>query len=161
MTKLQPQRTRFELKAIFGLLLAIIVTGAVAGAISAANTDSSRRRGALHVTKECSEYHGRVGEFCTITSSNIRAIEPGMKAVYLAVPVDGVLDSDLVLSSGHGGATLGHVLLNLGTAQGRVRFSVGTGRFAGFQADVVVSVDSYGVWHWDGTYAFSRSDNDD
>ena len=42
MTKVQPQRARFELKAIFGLLLAIIVTGAVAGAISAANTDSSR-----------------------------------------------------------------------------------------------------------------------
>jgi hypothetical protein len=145
------------MKRAFLLVCAISAAGIVATAGSARHAE---RSGALHVTKECSEYHGRVGEFCTITSSNIRAIEPGMKVVYLAaLPPSGVLDSDIVLSSGHGGAAVGHVVLNLGTAQGRVRLSVGTGRFAGFHARAAVSLEpKTGIWHWDGTYRFSRHD---
>ena len=57
MTKLQPHRSRFELKAIFALFLAIVVTGAVAVASSAGNTGSPRS-GELHVTKNCSHYTG-------------------------------------------------------------------------------------------------------
>ena len=49
----------------------------------------------------------------------------------------------------------GHVVLNLATLQGRVTLAGGTGRFAGFEADVVVSLDASGVWHWDGTYSFA------
>ena len=74
MTKLQPHRSRFELKAIFALLLAIVVTGAVAVASSAGNTGSPRS-GELHVTKNCSHYTGAAGSFCTITSSNLNAIK--------------------------------------------------------------------------------------
>jgi hypothetical protein len=33
------------------------------------------RSGDLHVTKECSEYKGLAGDFCTITSSNLEEIE--------------------------------------------------------------------------------------
>ena len=161
MTKLQRQRTRFQLKAIFGSLVAIIVTGAIVGAGLAANNGSSSRGGALHVTKECSEFNGTVGSFCTITSSNIGAIEPGMKVVYLAVPANGALDSDIVLSFGDGDAALGHVVLDIGKAKGRVAFSGGTGRFAGFRAHAHVSVDSTGQWHWDGAYSFRQTDNDD
>ena len=54
MTKLQPHRTSFELKAIFVLLLAAVAAGAFTVASSAENTGSSPRSGALHVTKECS-----------------------------------------------------------------------------------------------------------
>ncbi len=50
---------------------------------------------------------GTVGSFCTITSSNVAAIEPGMNVVYLAPASPDVLDSDLVLSSGNGGAAVG------------------------------------------------------
>jgi hypothetical protein len=107
------------------------------------------------VTKECSQWDGTVGSFCTITSSNIPAIEPEMKVVYLAAVDNGVLDSDLALGFGQGTA-LGHVVLNLGPPpSGRVRFSVGTGRFKGFRADAVVSVDKDGVIHWDGRYKFA------
>ena len=102
---------------------------------------ATQRSGALHVTKECSEYNGTVGSFCTITSSNISAIKRGMRVVYLQTPGDGVLDSDIVLSSGHGPAAFGHVVLDLSTAQGRVTISGGNAKFRGFQADVVVSVD--------------------
>jgi hypothetical protein len=148
------------MKRAFALVSAVTAAAVVVTAGSATAMHAKRSR-ALHVTKECSQYHGRVGEFCTITSSNIPAIQPGMNVFYLATPGTGVLDSDIALSSGHGGAAVGHVVLDLNTAQGRVAFSAGTGRFAGFHADARVSVDSKGVWHWDGTYAFSRSEGDD
>jgi hypothetical protein len=147
------------MKRILALISFVVAAAIVATAGSAMHPKP--RSGQLHITKECSEYKGTVGSFCTITSSNIRVIEPGMKVVYLAVPENGVLDSDIVLSSGHDGASLGHVVLNLGTAQGRVRLSVGTGRFKHFRAHAVVSVDDEGVWHWDGRYSFARSDDDD
>jgi hypothetical protein len=142
-------------------MLALVLVVAAAAIVATAGSAGSTKRGApLHVTKECSEYNGTVGSFCTITSSNIRAITPGMKVVYLAAPGDGVLDSDIALGSGHGTA-LGHVVLDVSTASGRVRFSVGTGRFRGFRADAVVSVDASGVWHWDGTYSSAGRDDDD
>ena len=40
------------------------------------------RSGDLQLTKECSEYKGRAGEFCTITSSNLEEIEAGAKIIY-------------------------------------------------------------------------------
>jgi hypothetical protein len=65
------------------LLLAISAAGVVTS-VGSAHSDGAHatpRSGALHVTKECSDYHGAVGEFCTITSSNIEAIKPGMRVV--------------------------------------------------------------------------------
>jgi hypothetical protein len=122
------------------------------------NSTPTGRSGALHVTKECSQYNGTVESFCTITSSNINAIKPGMRVVYLqALGQDGSLDSDIVLSAEHGSAASGHVLLNSTASQ--VTFSGGTGKFAGFHANAVVSVNSAGVWHWDGTYSFTPSDD--
>jgi hypothetical protein len=73
MTKLQSPQRRFNLKAIFGLLLAVVAAGAFAVASSADDHGSSSRSG-LHVTKECSEYTGLADSFCTITSSNLDAI---------------------------------------------------------------------------------------
>jgi hypothetical protein len=142
---------------IIGFALAAV--GLVATASAAGDRPAQGR--ALHVTKECSEYDGTVGSFCTITSSNVAAIEPGMKVVYLAAPVNGILDSDIALSFGNGGAALGHVLLNFKTAQGHVTFSVGTGRFRGFRAEADVSVDPAGIWHWDGLYNSSHSGADE
>ena len=153
------------MKRILALSSSVVAAAFLATAGSAMHssaTHSKPRSGQLHITKECGDYHGQVGEFCTITSSNISVIEPGMRVFYFAVPgPDGVLDSDIALSSGHGGATVGHVVLDLTTAQGRVTFSGGTGRFRGFRAKARVSVDKDGVWHWDGTYGFSRRNDDD
>jgi predicted small secreted protein len=139
-------------------VLVVVAAGVVATASSA--KQSTKRSGALHVTKECSQYNGSVGSFCTITSSNINAIEPGMRVVYLAAPSGGVLDADIVLSFEHGSAAYGHVLLNLATKQGHITFAGGTGRFTWFHADAAVSLDSAGVWHWDGTYSFTPPGND-
>jgi hypothetical protein len=146
-------------RILFGLILAVAVACMI-GAASQARVAAPPRSGALHVTKECSQYNGTVGSFCTITSSNINAIDPGMRVVYLAAPSGGVVDADIVLSFEHGSAAYGHVVLNLATKQGHVTLAGGTGRFTWFHADAAVSVDSAGVWHWDGTYSFTPPGND-
>jgi hypothetical protein len=139
--------------------IAIILAAAAAGILATAGS-ATPRCGDLHVTKECSQYNGAAGSFCTITSSNISAIKPGMRVVYLRALSGFVLNTDLVLSSEHGSAGSGHVVLNLATRHGRVTFEGGTGRFAGFEADVDVSLDASGVWHWDGTYSFTPPGED-
>jgi hypothetical protein len=144
------------MKKSIWLVLAVAV--AAVAAVVSTTAASAARSGELHVTKECSEYDGTAGSFCTITSSNISAIKTGMRVVYLEPQTAAGLDSDIVLSLEHGSAASGHVVLNATTA--RVTFSGGTGKFGAFQADVAVTVDSKGVWHWDGTYSFTRSDDD-
>jgi hypothetical protein len=142
-------------------ILALVLVAAVAGVVATGGSAKpTKRSGALHVTKECSQYNFAVGGFCTIESSNIPAITRGMKVVYLAAPVPGLLDADLALGSGSGTA-LGDVVLDTNSGTGRIRFSVGTGGFRGFTARAAVSFDGDGIWHWDGTYRFGGSDDDD
>jgi len=135
----------------------VLVSAIAAASIAATAGSATPRSGALHVTKECRDYHGQPGEFCTITSSNVPQIKPGMRVVYLQAATQNGLDSDIVLSRGPGSAAFGHVVLN-GTTS-RVTFSGGTGAFTGFEADVLVS-EAGGVWHWDGTYGFTLPGDD-
>src|SRR4029453_6994491 len=58
---------------------------------------SSPRSGDLHVTKECSQNAGLAGQFCTITSSNVQAIEVGSRVIYLTARGPAGLDSDVIL----------------------------------------------------------------
>jgi hypothetical protein len=137
-------------------MLALVVVVAVAALVAmSGSATATNLRGALHVTKECSQYNGTVGSFCTITSSNIDTIQPGMRVVYLQAPSVDALDADIELSSEPGNIAFGHVLLDLTTARGRVTLSGGTGEFAGFEAWANVSVDKAGVWHWRGVYSFT------
>src|SRR4051794_38063257 len=60
-------------------IVAIAVVTSVAAlipdpSIGVASVSASARKGELHVTKECGDYHGAAGEFCTITSSNLTEI---------------------------------------------------------------------------------------
>jgi hypothetical protein len=138
------------------LFLALAAAAIVASVGSARGAHPTPSSGALHVTKECSEYHGQVGEFCTITASNIKQIKRGMRVVYLQAMTPAGLDSDLVLSAAHGpahrSAAYGHVVLSSTTSH--ITFTGGIGKFDGFHADATVSQDAKGLWHWDGTYSF-------
>jgi hypothetical protein len=137
------------------IVLVLLVVAAAVAATAGAAMQSKARSGALHVTKECSEYFGGVGEFCTIKTSNVAVIQPGMRVFYLTTPgPNGVLDSDIALSSGKGGAAVGHVLV--GDTGGLVTLKGGSGRFRHLWAKARVSVDKDGIWHWDGTYSFKR-----
>lgn len=142
--------------AILGLLVggAILVRGTTS--VSASFGSS----GFLQVDKECSEYNGQPGSFCTITSSNISEITPGSKVFYtqpLGIPA-GVVDSNVVLDAGDGSRAIGRCTLDLATGLGLCTFSDGTGSFAGFHArvDVTPPRDASDDWHWRGTYGFSR-----
>jgi hypothetical protein len=122
--------------------------------------EGDARSGALHVTKECSQYAGQAGGFCTITSSNLKAIEVGTRVVYqLAVGPAG-LDTDVRLVPPPPGKSIafGHVVLNLVTRQGVITISGGTGKFKRFHASAVISYLGGRNWAWDGTYSFSDDD---
>jgi hypothetical protein len=157
-----PQRRSFPAKAILGLLLAVVMVGAFATASAAENTGTARS-GALHVTKECSDYHGQAGEFCTITSSNINAIDADTKVIYASAAGATGIDSNLVLDGPDDNDAYGHVTLSFLTLNGVVTFSGGTGRFSGFHASVAVTYhgdDPNHPWHWDGTYSFTPPGHD-
>ena len=127
------------------VLLAALASGATA----------SPRSGELHVTKECSEYFGQPGEFCTFTWSNIKAIEPGDRIVYAEAAGATSLDTDVVIVGRPGNVAAGHCTLVFASLPGVCTFSGGTGIFTHFHASAAVSVDAAGLWHWDGTYSFS------
>jgi hypothetical protein len=117
------------------------------------------------VTKECSDYHGQAGDICTITSSNLDAIEVGSRVVYaraadfLSSPPS--LDSDVVLDPPGPGnnKAFGHCHLNFSTGSGLCTFSGGTGKFTHFDASIDVSPPTDGLnWHWTGRYSFDPRD---
>jgi hypothetical protein len=144
---------------VFGLIIALVVAGSIATAASArgpAAGYSSPRQGALHVTKECSQFTGLADSFCTITSSNLPAIKTGSRVVYLQAAGTGSLDSDVVLVVGPGNYALGHVVLDLATGSGEITFSGGAGQFAGFHARADVSQLGGPNVAWNGKFRFGR-----
>ena len=141
------------MKRTLALVLAIAAGGIVATASSATPTP---RSGAVHVTKECSQYNGQAGSFCTITSADLKAIDVGSKVIYAEPAGAAGLDSDLVLYTGPGNSAFGHVILSFATLSGVVTFSGGTGKFRGFEANVTVTYNpNTNLWYWDGTYSFN------
>ena len=143
------------MKRALTIVLAVAVAGGVVATASAAAT---KRSGDLHVTKDCPDYHGLAGEFCTITSSNIPAIKPGMRVFYASAGdfFTLSLDSDLVLDGPGHNHVVGHVVLDLATFRGVVTLSGGTGRFAHFRAGpLAVACPAFPDCSWDGAYDFT------
>jgi hypothetical protein len=140
-----------------------LVSGLTTAAMNHQQDDQDGREsrsGALHVTKECSQYTRLAGGFCTITSSNLKAIQVGTRVVYASDAVPPLLDTDIRLDPpGRGHSTaFGHVVLDFATRQGVLTISGGTGKFTGFHATVAVSYLGGPNWAWDGTYSFSPRD---
>ena len=139
-------------------MLSIIITGVLAGVFAFTGltpASASTRSGALHLTKECSQFHGQAGGFCTITTSNLKVIKPGSRVIYLKAAGATGLDTNIVLDTGHGNKAFGHVILNFTTGTGTVTLSGGTGKFEDFRARAAVSFIGGVDWAWNGTYHFS------
>lgn len=139
-----------------GLCVGALVSSTGAPSVSA----SSERTRRLHLTKECTEYNGNAGDWCTVTVSNIRRLIPvHSKVLYsqaMGVPA-GLLDSNVVLDAGNGSRAVGRCTLDLATGLGLCTFSDGTGELAGFQARVDVTCPGDGiVCDLDGTYSLPR-----
>ena len=137
-------------RTVFTLAFTLLVGVAV-------SADTARTK-SLHVTKECSEYSGAAGSFCTITSSNLRRIPAGTRVYYdqAANVPEGLLDSNVVLDAGDGNRALGRCTLDLMTGLGLCTFSDGIGKLAGFHARV--AVDCTAECRWDGPYGFADLD---
>jgi hypothetical protein len=113
------------------------------------------------VTKECSQYTGAAGSFCTIKSSNLNAIKVGSRVVYASAanPAAGVLDTDLVIDGPGKNSAYGHVVLDLSTLSGVVTLSGGTGVFTHLHAGpIAVACPAFPDCSWDGPYSFSPHD---
>jgi hypothetical protein len=145
--------TRVFMVAV-SLLVAASVLAVSASARSGSQPNHPTRP--LHVTKECSEYAGGIGSYCTITSSNVAAITVGSKVFYAQAPGPTSLDSDVILYAGSGNTATGHVVLDFATGTGRLTLSDGTGTLEGMTARAEVSYLGGPNWAWDGTYRFRR-----
>ena len=134
-----------------------VPTSPSASAVAPSLSASSPRSGALHVTKECSAYMGQAGGFCTITSSNVKAIEVGSRIVYASAAGAASLDSDIVLDTPGPGnnAAFGHCALDFATGLGLCTLSGGTGKFTHVRMRADVSYLGGPNWAWDGTYSSS------
>ena len=147
-------------KSLLGLVagaVLLVVLGFSGSAASSAN-QPLRVTKAFHATKDCSGFTGLVGAYCTIRSSNVKALKVGSKIFYVQVAGRTALDSDTVIYVNRGSVATGHCLLRFATGTGLCTISDGTGTLAGFHARVRVSADSAipKLWHWDGTYSFNR-----
>src|SRR5579864_9667152 len=112
-------------KPVWRLALGLAVIAALA---LAPNAGHAQRVGDLHIVKECSQYTGLAGSFCTITSSNVTAIPAGSTVNYdqpLGVPPD-KLDSNVVLEVTTGNWAVGRCTLDLLTGAGLCTFADGT-----------------------------------
>jgi hypothetical protein len=119
-------------------------------------TTTENPGGALHLAKECSEYTGLAGSFCTITSSNVAAIPVGSRVVYAEAAGERGIDSDLTIVTSENEHLTGHVVLDMTPSTGTVALTGGTGALAGLRADTAVTFDG-SEWHWDGTYSVTPS----
>ena len=111
--------------------------------------------GTLHLTKECSEYTGEAGSFCTVTSSTFELIPIGSKVVYAGtIAADGGIDTDIVINTPNGNTANGHVVLDGATQIGTVTLSGGTGALANLTADLAGTPLPDPSYRWDGPYSY-------
>ena len=144
------------------VVAAAVFSLAVLAFSASAASSQSRSRGttkAFHATKDCSGFTGLVGAFCTIRSSNVKAVKVGSKIFYFQLAGKTAIDSGIAIYAGPGTVAAGHCLLRFATGTGMCTISDGTGALAGFHARVRVTADSSipKLWHLDGTYGFEQS----
>ena len=133
----------------------------VSAAVRDVNDDDtgSPRAGTFHAEKNCDQYSGLAGGYCTITVSTLKQIPVGTKVVYTdaATATAVITDVTLVPPSPGNNLAFGHVDLNRVTRTGNASFSGGTGKFQHFTASVVITYLSGRNWAWNGTYSFGNN----
>jgi hypothetical protein len=144
-------------KSVLGLAT-VALLAALGFSVTAASSQSQAPTRAFRATKDCSGFTGLVGAYCTIRSSNVKALKVGSKIFYVQEAGKTALDSDTVIYVKQGSVATGHCLLRFATGVGLCTISDGTGTLAGFRFRVRVTASSSipKLWHWDGTYSFNR-----
>ena len=147
----------FALVLLAGAALTFSLTSGAAPAWA-----DSEHKGRLQATKECSQFTGAPGSFCTITASNFGPIKVSSKVYYTqaaGIPA-GMLDSNVVLDAGAGNRAFGRCSVDNATGAGLCTFSDGTGQFAGFEARIDVTYQGGANFAWSGRYSFSGNQRD-
>ena len=155
------RRFRAPRRVLMVAVSLLVVAASVLAVTASAQSGSqpNHRNRPFHLTKECSEYAGGIGSYCTVTSSNLPAIRVGTRIFYAqAGAPDGSLDSDVILYAGPGNTATGHCAVDP-TGSGRCTLSGGTGTLDGIRARVDVSYLGGPNFAWDGTYRFRRDDD--
>ena len=140
-------------------VIAGLCAGALAlgtGAVPLSATPEKGRK--LHITKECSEWAGNAGDWCTVTVSNVGRIPVGSRIYYdqaAGIPA-GLLDSNIVIDAGNGNRAVGRCTLDNATGLGLCTVSDGLGQLAGFEARIDVTCPGGPECDWDGTYGINR-----
>jgi hypothetical protein len=142
------------------VVAAVFSLAALTFSASAASSQNRSQRAwkAFHATKDCSGFTGLVGAYCTIRSSNVKALKVGSKIFYVQVASRTALDSDTIIYVKRGSVATGHCFLRSATGVGRCTISGGTGTLTGFRFRMRVKADASvpSLFHWDGTYRVSR-----
>ena len=138
------------------ILLVVAGTVLALGALAPttlANTPPSP----LHLIKDCGTFNGGPASYCTITVSNLDVLPLGTKIRYTGPILDNAyfLSSNVTVDAGPGGKATGYCIFNGKTSTGLCTFWSGTGKLAGFNAIVDVTVDNLGLFHLDGQYYFA------
>ena len=163
MRRFRSNRERRHGGGIRTTRVAMLVAVAFALVLAVPALAAAPRSGILHLTKECSQYTGEAGSFCTVTSSNLKAIPVGTKDVAIdAAAADGSLDTDLVFYTRGANAAFGHLVICGPCEVGTVTFDGGTGEFKKFHANLVLYCPIGGIAHdgrvdacrLDGPYSF-------
>ena len=148
------------LKSVFWLATGVALLAALgfSGSAASSQNQAARQTKEFHATKDCSGFTGLVGAYCTIRSSNVKALKVGSKIFYVQRAGRTALDSDTVIYVKRGSVATGHCLLRFATGTGLCTISDGTGTLAGFRLRVRVRASSSipKLWHWDGTYSFNQ-----
>jgi hypothetical protein len=146
-------------KSVLGLVTGAALLAALSLSVSTASSQSQAPGATkeFHATKDCSGFTGLVGAYCTIRTSNVKALKVGSKIFYFQEAGKTNLDSDTVIYVKRGSVATGHCFLG-GNGRGLCTMSDGTGTLAGFRLQVRVRASSSipKLWHWDGTYSFNR-----
>jgi hypothetical protein len=148
-------------RGVLALATGVVLLAVLGFSASAASSRNQAPRLAkpFHLTKECSGFPGTTpGGYCTIRSSNVKAIKVGSKIFYFQPDTKTGTNSDMVIYAGRGTVATGHCDVASATGLGLCTISDGTGALAGFHMRVHVSPDKTvpNLWRWDGTYGFGR-----
>jgi hypothetical protein len=116
----------------------------------------------LTLSKECSKYSGDNPSFCTVLESSLDALPKGTKVLYYGPVTNNpnFSSNNVILDDGAGSTAAGNCIVNFGGGPaGMCAFYAGSGKLAGFQAVVKVTVDDKQVWHWEGGYLLGTTTN--
>ena len=140
---------------VSSFILAAASAAITASGLTAAALASGPALQPLTVSKECSKYSGDNPSFCTIVESNLAALPAGTKVLYYGPVTNNpnFSSNNVILDDGAGSTAAGNCIVYFGAGPaGMCAFYAGSGKLAGFQAVVKVSVDAKQVWHWEGGY---------